>query len=232
MRTSFHPYSEVQLTGYHGYAIVSIIAVFIISACSLNEGLKTMDGAPIIDEMTITPRNANAPDQSGAHVLRSETTLAITMHDEISGLTISVAHPDLIPAYCGGGWPPVELLDAQFILPGSTGERLIALASGDLPVRVFEGTPDVNDFSTWCPFWENEPTLLAEGVVSVHFNDNDAWGTHSTNQVNAWSYKVHGAITTMDGETKNLNATLIMKWDSDEEYNILNLVQKVKVKLN
>jgi hypothetical protein len=216
----------------NGYLILTaVVTVFAISACSLNEGVKTSEHHAT-SEQTITQRNGNAPAQSGAIVTRSETALAITMMDEKTNLTISVAHPDIVPAFCGGGWPPVELLDAQFILPGNTGERLIVIGSGELPVRVIEGTPDVNDFDTWCPFWESEPTVIAEGVVSVHYNDNDAWGTHSNNQTNVWSYKVHGAVTTTDGETKNLNATLIMKWDSDEDYIILDLLQKVTVKLN
>jgi hypothetical protein len=183
------------------------LSVLFFIGCSTEE-VSTVDSS--IENDSFAKGIANAPDQSGMYVIRTELSAAAILIDTKTELT-AVFGVD-IEAFCSGDafW---EVEPIQYVNIPNTDEQLIALLQGDVYTFVFDGVFDGS--ISLCDFLLNT-SVLAEGESHFIYNDNDYFGT--ANISNSWSIKANGQLLNQDNELKNLNAKFHGVWNYQTDH--------------
>jgi hypothetical protein len=183
------------------------LSVLFFIGCSTEE-VSTVDSS--IENDSYARGIANAPDQSGMYVIRTETSAASVIVDTKTELT-AVTGVD-IEAFCSGD-PFWELEPLQYVnIPNN--DQLIFLIQGYVYTFVFDGVFDGS--IPLCDFLQNTP-VLAEGTSHFIYNDNDFFGT-AANISNAVSIKANGQLLNQDNELKNLNAKFHGVWNQEGSF--------------
>ncbi|WP_258105263.1 hypothetical protein [Marinoscillum sp. MHG1-6] len=246
MKTT-HPVLRIIGINYGTYfSIFAIMALLILvmSSCANNDE-DIIAPAPVSAPMVVgnnediwssenqsTKGIENAPNTSGSFVIRDsyEGAFALTLVDNVSKLVATIGYPDLIPTYCGGGFPE-DVVAFQDIIAANNGDRALSLGQGKMHVKVFQGPLSTVDFSEWCPFFTNSE-VLAEGTVRVISPTNELYPAETNNKM-IWSVQFHGKLLTLDNEIKNVSGGVLFTWDKEEEFNsLLDLVERVSLQLH
>jgi len=150
----------------------------------------------------------NNPDNGNPRILRGVYDFAASWTDPSNGLRATHWTYQAVEG-CGDtpdgglvGWQEVATFDANDFLAS----RFIANAKGMVWIRIRDLTTPGDCFGA---------RLVATGWGTLHYTDNDeiAWYPNSRNNIDAWTFRAEGTLTTPDGRTVRYSGHYHATWD-------------------